>query len=436
MQQPEVHVLIERPGPRATHAVEQMLGTMLGWKVLFVPDARALQDAPGPKLVYGQLPVNGALQVRPAGLLEEQGLRAVDPGVRTVDGLPLLFPDAEGILGHDPFAAAFFLLSRMEERCGRAHDMHDRPVTSALHASRHGYLQVPVVDAWALRLARQWQAMDPALPAPVRQYRQVCTIDLDNGFKYLGRPWWRTAGSMVRDLLNGRADELGRRLAVLAGRKPDPYDIYRALRSDLGGDLRVVFFVLAATRGRWDHAVPVDHARYAERLRGLLDWAEVGLHPGYASSRTPGLTREERDRLAAILGRPVTCSRQHFLRIDLANTPAELEQLGVVEEHSLGLHDSLGFRAGTCTPYQWYDIGQERTTTLWMHPFAVMDNTLMVKLRLAPEQALDHVRPLVHAVRGVQGTFTGLWHESYLASEGGHPGWRQAILAIINEARP
>ncbi len=437
MSAPVVNVLLEEPTSRARYAVEQILTTMLGWEIHWVRDASDLAELDGPRMIYGHTEHPGALCIRPAGYLSEQGTSACDPTVVDVLGMPALFPVPTGHLPFDPFSGACFLLARHDEIAGVAKDGHGRPLTRELHGARHGYLHRPIVDEWAMHLAAVWKGLDPEVPAPRRAYRQVCTVDLDNGFKFLGRPLWRNLGSAFRDLLGGRWQELLDRWAVMRGSAADPFDIYAELRSFLtGASDRVIFFVLCAPRGRWDHAIPVGARGYAERLRELLPWAEVGVHPGYDSSDLPGNTTREIASLVRVTGSEVVLSRQHFLRMRMPETLRHLETIGIREEHSMGLHDLPGFRAGTCTPYPWYDLQQERRTGLIIHPFAVMDNTLRVKLGLSPQEAIEHVLPLIDAVKRVQGTFTGLWHESFLGRQRGNEAWRETILKIMEKARP
>lgn len=435
---PTVHLWIEADGPRPRFAAQQLLGALLGWEVRFAASADELRTADGPRLAYARLPVPGAFHLLPHGWLGASGAQRMEPEVLRRDGLALLFPVAGGGLPFDPLAAAFFCLSRCEEY-GDAlpRDPHGRPATAALHAARHGYLERPVVDEWALLLARAWAAADPRVPPPVRAYRQVATIDLDNGLKYLGRPLWRSAGAWARDALRGEWRDAAERLRVLLGRQPDPYlldeAVLEALRASAG---RVAAFVLAAPRGAWDHAVPVAHPRYQRALRGLAERIEVGLHPSYRTSEAPGMAQREREALERSVGRAVRISRQHFLRFRLPGTFRERIAMGLREEHSMGLHDRIGFRAGTCTPFAWYDLERDTATGLIIHPFAVMDSALDRKMGVAPAEAPARVRPVIDAVRRVEGAFTGLWHESYLARTGAKRAWRAAILAIAEAAKP
>lgn len=437
MQPPVIHVVLERSTERARYAVQQMLGTLLGWQVRWASEVDDPSSVVGPILLYGHGTVEGAFHVRPAGLLEATGTAPVEPRVvQESHQVPLLFPTSGGDLPFDPFAAAFFLLTRYEEYAPVPKDAHGRPHAEHMHAHRHGYVQRPVVDEWALMLAAAWRAKDPRVPLPQRTYRSVQTVDLDNGFKYLGRPAWRSAGSLLRDLLRGQWHEVPRRLRVLGGLAPDPFDIYEDLRQRWQGRQRTIFFVLCALRGPHDHAVRVEHPVYFDRLRTLAGWAEVGVHPSYRSMHQETLIDLQKSHLANHLGREVRIGRQHFLRFELPGTFRAVEALAMEEEHSMGFHEMPGFRAGTCTPFAWYDLEAERSSTLRIHPFAVMDNTLRVKMGLDPDQAVAMCETLIQRVRAVQGTFTGLWHESYLAQGKRESPWREAIHRIVQAAQP
>ncbi|MBK8227190.1 MAG: polysaccharide deacetylase family protein [Flavobacteriales bacterium] len=433
----EVAIWIGSPSTRARYTIEQVIARLLGFTIRWAPNAADLRPEEQPCLAYAEGPVNGAFQVRPSGTLIDGNKVAADPPISHLGELPVLFRVDGGDLPFDPFAAAFFQLARVEEWNELPQDEHGRPLTGGLHATKHGYLHRPVVDEWALLLAERWRTFDPRVPEPKRSYSQVVTIDLDNGFKYLGRESWRSAGAWVRDLARGSWHDAAERIAVLRGTKPDPFVLdAEALHAIEASSARSIAFVLAADRGTLDHAVPVEHPRYAAYLRDLASCIEIGLHPSYRSSLSEGLTAREQSRLSAVAGKRIRSSRQHFLRFTTPGTFRTAIKLGFQEEHSMGCHDRIGFRAGTCTPFRWYDLEREQSTELMIHPFAVMDNTLSEKLRLSPDDAVREAGRIIEAVKRVQGTFTGLWHESFLAPTGERAGWRDAILRIIRNAAP
>ncbi len=431
-----VHVHIEHPTVRSRYAIEQLIERMLGWHLEFVNSTAELAALKGPRLVYGSMPVEGAFHILPQGLLEREGTEKVDPEVSAFQDVPVLFPSQFGDLPYDLFAGAFFLLTGYDECSGVGQDEHGRPLSKELHSVRHGYIHRPVIDEWALQLAKHWKAKDPNVPDPVRKYEHVVTVDLDNGFMYRGREWWRTVGSAARDLLNGRFTNVLERFRVLRGKQKDPYDIYQELKPELAEvSDRTIFFVLTAPRSEWDHAVPVSDPSYAQRLKELSDWAEIGLHPSYWNKKNNELLTQEKDVLQKALDKGITLSRHHFLRITVPDSFPQLVRNGFVEDHTMGLHDTLGFRVGTCTPYAWFDLNEQKELPMIIHPFCVMDNTLRNKLELDPDTAVREATELIRRVRGVQGTFTGLWHESFLSDHGEYLGWGTAIRQIMNNAR-
>lgn len=433
----DVHYHIERPGSRARYIIPHLIGRMAGWEAREVVSLEEFRSVEGPKLVYGETAVDGAFRVVPQGLLESTELKTAEPVVVVEEGLPRLFPSGRGDLPFDLFAGAFFLLSRMEEYGDLPRDRHGRPVTARLHAARHGYLQRPVVDEWLTLLAGAWRTADPALPPMQRRYGHTATMDVDNGAMYLGREWWRSAGGAARDLLKGRFRRVAHRLAVIAGKKPDPYAVHqRFLDMAEAHGARAIVNFMAAGRGVHDHALPLagDHMRAV--VRSVAARAEVGLHPGYHSSDIPANIAGEKQLLESVVGRPVTCSRQHFLRLRVPDTLRALDGLGIREEHSMGMSDSIGFRAGTCTPFPFYDLGREQALPLIMHPFAVMDSTLAYQMRLGPAGAVAAAKRMVDAVRAVNGTFISVWHERFLSGYGDEVGWGGVVGEVLQYARP
>lgn len=433
----DIHYHIERPCPRSRYSVAHLLGPMAGWDAVEVPDLPDLQEVEGPKLIYGNAAVAGAFHVVPHGLLEQDRIERLEPEVHLFQGIPVLFPSNDGDLPFDAFAAAFFQLSRYEEYGPLERDAHGRPRTEALHADRHGYLDRPVVDEWLLALVKNWRELDPRLPEPRREYAHTATLDVDNGAMYLGRPLWRSLGGAARDLLRGHPRGVMDRLAVLTKSKPDPYAVHDSFLDLVEhSDGRTIVNFLTAPIGKHDHAIGPNVPFMQSLIKGVAQRAEIGLHPGYESSEHPSLISKEKERLEAVVGLPVTCSRQHFLRMCLPGTYLELERLGIREEHSMGLADRTGFRAGTCTAFPFYDLAAEREHTLMIHPFAMMDSAMCYKMHLAPSEAVAEAKRMVDAVRRVQGHFISVWHERFLSGYGDEAGWGGVAAEVLQYARP
>ena len=99
----------------------------------------------------------------------------------------------------------------------------------------------------------------------------------------------------------------------------------------------------------------------------------------------------------------------------------------------MGFADAVGFRAGTAVPFPWYDLSGEKATPLMVHPFQVMDVTLRNYLGLAPETALDHLRPIIEITRETGGVFCTLWHNSSFSLIDGWKNWKPVFEKLIRE---
>jgi hypothetical protein len=429
-------VHLDNPGPRQRYIVQHLLERMIGWSVRFTRDASEYHLHDGPKLWYGPPDqVGNGLVIAPAFDLAEVRTGMSWPDPTLVDGLPVIHPVGTG---HDPFADAFLLLSLVDEQGTKERDTHGRVMPSALYLVRHQLSQLALVDRWALRLADQLRVLYPALPPVQRHLRHVITVDVDNGLKYLGRPAARQLAAAFRDLLLGRWAGVTERLGVLLGRNPDPFDRYErivALRERPGVD-RVIAFLLMRGGGTYDHACDHQHPRFRAAVRALHTGAEVGLHPSYASSTDGHMAREDRQRLETIIGSVVTTNRQHFLRWELPRTLMELEEAGFTEDHTLGFADRLGFRAGTCTSFPFYDLQDERPTTMMLWPFATMDSALHDRMGVPAAQAMAHIGPVIDEVRGVGGTLVTTWHDRFLSDSGPWRGWWAVLEQTLQAARP
>src|SRR5690606_32509809 len=108
-------------------------------------DFQQFMQSGNPKLNYSERPIDGIPQLIPSSLLFEETVRVHHVDLAAFEGEECLRID--GIC--DPFAAIFFILSRMEEYTSAAlHDLHDRfrPENSVL--TRYGWLQRLVCERW------------------------------------------------------------------------------------------------------------------------------------------------------------------------------------------------------------------------------------------------------------------------------------------------
>lgn len=100
----------------------------------------------------------------------------------------------------------------------------------------------------------------------------------------------------------------------------------------------------------------------------------------------------------------------------------------------MGYASLVGFRASICTPFNFYDLDNELETKLKVHPFAIMEGTLKYYMNIGPEEAMQHIKPLIDEVKRVDGTFISLWHNDSLNDQKFWKGWRRIYEEMIQYA--
>ena len=424
-------VHVERPSPRVRYVVDHVLGRMLGLDVTYVQDPEEFRRSVGPKLSYGRTPMDGAVCMPWSGGIETwpEG----DPVVRSAGDERSLFV-VEG--GEDLFAGIFHLLSLLDEMRCTARDAHGRIPSASLFTVRSGIADRPWVDEKVRSLADEIERRWPGTVKAKTRYANSVTVDMDNILRYAGRPFGRALGASVKELLRGDWSALAERWRIRAGAAVDPFTRAVDLVAEYAGSIdRSIFFFLMRGGTDFDHASDPDHPATRALITRAGEVGGVGVHPSYETQNDDGRMLQERERLQRILGRPVTVSRQHFLRWTLPSTLERSIAAGVKEEHSLGFTDRFGFRAGTCTPFPWYDLEHERETSLVLHPFAVMDSALIERMKLDPAEVVATMSGVSDLVRKVDGPFVSVWHDRYLSGHREFASWPEVFKRVMQHAK-
>ena len=315
-------------------------------------------------------------------------------------------------------------------------DQYNRFEATESLAHKHGFLTEPVVDQWLIQIREIIAKQYPKTQFKERKYKFVSTIDIDNAYAYKNKGFMRTVGAYGRALSKGNFNEVAERTQVLLGRKKDPYDTYDfqlATQKEFG--IETIYFFLLADYGVNDKNVPHYNLEFQSLIKHLADYARVGIHPGFNSNEKNNKLTTEKKRLEKIIHRSVKKSRQHFLILHIPHTYQRLIENDITEDYSMGYAANVGFRAGTCTPYRFYDLDLETPTELTVYPFAMMEATLKYYMKLSPEESKPVISDIIQKVKNVDGTFIGLWHNETLTDTGIWAGWRDVFLHMVKEAQ-
>ena len=415
-----------------------MLGEQIGLDFQFCANSEeALMAVDKPLISYSEEPLAGELYFKASSLLLKSGVDELDIQVTQWDGMPIFFQVDNSILPFDPFAAAFYLVSRYEEYLPHKRDHYDRfdPVQSL--AYRNGFLDQPVVNSWGDRIKEILQKAFPTLVFRERKYRFVPTIDVDNAYAYLEKGLARTTGAFARSLMRADFQDIRRRGRCILGLDPDPFDTFgKLLDLQKQYEFDPLYFFLVADYGLNDKNVPITSRKFQSLIKSVFDYAEVGIHPSFMSNTEPHRLKIELARLATVLHAEVHKSRQHFLKLRLPETYRRLIELEIKEDYSMGYPSVAGFRAGICDSFLFYDLDLEQTTALRVHPFCLMEGTYRFYKQTGPGEALQGMKAMIETIKAHRGTFIPLWHNESLSGEQGWQGWENVFEEMIKMALP
>jgi hypothetical protein len=389
----------------------------------------------GAKICYANEKIEGGLYFKPHPLLNENGVKYQDIKVARWNDLPVFFGvEGPSAWPFDPFSVSFYLITRYEEYLPFEPDEHGRFRPELSLAYREDFLRMPLVDAIVSQLKSLLIMKFPGLDLPGRPFRFLPTFDIDIAFAHSAKGWPRATAAWMKLLLKGDFLQIKERVRTLLGQMPDPYNNFR-LQIDLAAIYGhpLIYFALLGDFSRYDKNNTHRSRKFRDLLSGLNQSAEMGLHPSYQSYLHPEILKKEKQRLEDIIQRPVTKSRFHYLRVKFPESFRILISENIKDDYSLGYSSMNGFRAGTCTPFYFYDLEKEERTDLRMHPFLFMDSAMIEHLKLTPESAIETIRELVNHVEKYGGEAVGIWHNYSLSEKGQFKGWEDVLISVFKQ---
>jgi hypothetical protein len=430
-------IYADKPAPRLQYILKFFMGTLVGVEFRLTHNKAEFTSYEGPRMTYGDKPVSNELFIFASRILYEKGIEDQQINVFDWQGVPVFFgthPKYE--IPFDPLAAAFYLVSRYEEYLPHIKDQHLRFSPHQSLAYQRGFLEKPLIDIWAAKFRKILVAHYPQISIKQHKYKFISTVDVDSAFAYKEKGMTRQFGAYILNLFELNFRRIAERTRVLAGIEKDPYDTYDYfldLKKKYG--LRQIYFFLVGNYGEFDKNVSIESSmKFQSLIKSIADYADVAVHPSYASNNNPDQLRKEIKRLTKVLKREVVKSRQHYLKVVFPSTYRNLIENDIREDYSMGYASEIGFRASTCSQFNFYDLDLDCETRLKLTPFMLMDNTLKDYMKLSPSESIERAMKLIEEVRSVNGTFVTLWHNHSVNERDEWKGWRHVYESIIEAA--
>ncbi|WP_410221815.1 polysaccharide deacetylase family protein [Pedobacter sp.] len=391
----------------------------------------------GPKFSYAEQPLKQELHFGSCKLLFETKIQPQHIDQIIFGDTQVPFPVKNGFLPFDVFAASFYFVSRYEEYLPFEPDKHLRFKAENSLLFQLDLLYIPVIDVWALMLKNILLKYFPLLKFGSRAFKFVPTFDIDRAYHFRNSGILKNTARIIKALLEKDKERLKNVLLTGLKKRKDPFDTYEMLRKIHNKhNLNPIFFFLYAHKRdkRYDVNIKPGKENFNALIKETAQYADIGIHPSYASNQHKHLLTEEIKNLSMLIEKPIHKSRQHFLRLHLPKTYLQLKEVDILHDYSMGYASQPGFRAGTCTSFYWYDLQLEKQSVLKVYPFAVMDSTLKVYLKLNPEKAKETISKIMGNVKLVNGTFCCLWHNESLSETETWKGWSEVYRFMVEMA--
>lgn len=384
-----------------------------------------------------------SFSMRSSNLLFESGITDQKVEIGEDENLTfLMFEDPKqaslesGImdLDVDILAMAFYLLSRYEEYLEVPKDKYGRYPSKESLASKYGFLNLPLIDMWIDRFTQMINKRFNTSWSLCGTFKIQPTIDIDLPYAYRYKGWKKYAG-IAKDIIKWDSENQKARLDNWT-RGSDPFDTYDWMKEACAKcSSRPIIFLLNNYKKPHDenHISSTDH--YSNIIKNLELWADIGIHPSMESNAAKGKLKTEYEWLQDQCNTEIKKSRQHFLQLELPQTYQRLISIGITDEYSMMYPDCTGYRASTSRAYKWYNLSEEKSTNLAIHPSMTMDVTMRYYMDHSPEEAIAVCQSLIKQSKAVKGTFSFIWHNSSLSEAYGWGPWKKVFLSLIEDSK-
>ncbi len=389
------------------------------------------------KFSYGNHPLKDELFISSSGFLNQNNLEFIFPTIGQHQGLTTLFQnsDSKSCLPYDIFSAVFYMLSRYEEYLPFTPDEHGRFEAANSFAFQNDYLYTPVVDLWMIQWKDVLLNKFPQLQTKSHTYQFIPSYDIDIAWSFKHKGILRNLGGFIRDGFRLKIRKYFLRLLVLLNIKKDPYDSYDyQFELQQKYNLKPIYFFHPGTYGEFDKNIPTTNKHIIKLIKNLSANAGLGIHPSYKSATYPEILKKEMIQLENASGIKITSARQHFIKIKFPDTYRNYISQGITDDYSMGYASDYGFRAGTSNPFLFFDVLENKTTDLLIHPFVFMEGVFKFYKNIPQKDIIDTIKPVIEQIKQTQGTFICLWHNESLGTSKNWQGWRAVYEALIKEA--
>jgi len=420
--------------PRLKYVFKHICTRILGIPVSFTTTIEEFIAHDSLKMSYSRKALGNEFFIKSHDILFEQGLSDVDIQVQDWKHTKAFFYNGEqSSIFFDIFAASFYLLSRYEEYLPHVKDSYGRFTAKESLAFKNDFLKQPVVDIWAYFFKDALQERFPDFKFKNRTYKINPVIDVPEAYCFKHKGLIRTIGGTFGDILRFKLRQLYQRFLVLLRLKKDPYDTFQwIINKQKNLKNKFVVFFLIGDFSTHDKNTSINKRKFVSLIKSVADYCKVGLKASYFALENFDILKEEKTKMESTINTNLEASRNSFSKLNLPNSYRNLIELEINQDYTMGYVNEIGFRAGTCTPFLFYDLDYEIQTPLMIHSFHIMDYALLQHKSLLDKKETLH--KIIEEVKRVNGTFVPIFHNYTFSNDIRWNGFKELFTSILDSA--
>jgi len=425
-------VYTHKISPRLKYVFRHICTRILGIKVKFTNKIEDFIAHDSLKMSYSKQPLGNEFFIKSHDILFEQGLDDIEIQIYDWEQTKCFFFNGEkSAIPFDIFAASFYLLSRYEEYLPHVKDEFGRFTATESLAYKHGFLHQPVVDIWAYKFKAALQKQFPEFQFPKKVYRIKPIIDVPSAYNYKLKGIMRTLGGAIKDFFKFRFKSLYNRFTVILGFKHDPYDTFKYIvNKQKQSKFKFLFFFLLGDYSTYDKSINPNKKKFVSLIKHVADYCDVGLKISFFAIDNATILKKEKIKMEEIINKPLIATRQSFSKLNLPESYRHLIELEIKEDYTMGYVNQIGFRAGSCTPFLFYDLDFEIQTPLKIYSYHMMDYALLHKQSLLDKKKV--LNELIYQIQQVDGEFIPVFHNYTFSDNNRWNGFKELFNLILD----
>ncbi|MBE5317551.1 hypothetical protein IM793_00145 [Pedobacter sp. MR2016-19] len=397
--------------PRIKYIFNFIFKDILKAEVEFTGNSAYFLQSEHIKISYGNEPLGEELFFKSTPLLFSNKLEEIKPKTVSFGEYQVPFPVEQSALPFDVFAASFFMISRYEEYLSQRNTEEEfKPSKSYQHKWR--VLDKPIIDEWALIIKSIIRKKHPTFKFQEKKFQHQPTIHF-NMLTHLPDGFLNKTKFIFSAVFKKENNYLGSKFDRLTGIGINNEQVLEQVKEIFVSKKSNPLYFLDFPD------VPMDYIR-TNNIAKILNNQSVGLlRPCASNKQKMTEIKEGLVKLKKIHPNLTTSTSQQLEVLKFPICYLNILNSGITSDYSMGYGSVPGFRAGTCTPFNWYDLQLEKVTPLVVHSYCLNDHILQF---LIHEAATEKIHQYTDAVKMVNGTFYSSWS---LKSLSDHPKYKK-----------